>query len=401
MGRVVAGPNQAVLGAIVFLSIVLERSKVTPEGESSSRVVERTVETGPEGEFRFELSSFPEPFKSKGIARLLAQKGGLESAHQFLRLSEPAPYVQLRLPEWGRVQGWVFDPRRRPLEGAKVLLTPIRLDSELQPRADGKETEAALWKRTDVEPRTAEAGVAGSFSITHLPAGVWKAEARQADRGCVFPLVHIAEGRDTQLTFIVPLGGGRLTGLLTNALGNPLPDQTIQVVEGRLPFVDPARQPAADVGTFACKTNVNGEFQMEALPFVSARLSLPASPRYRLAPVLITLVPDGVTDVRLIAEERTRLEGRVVDGTTGKALEIAPGDLLSVHVYWARARPGVPPPPGPNVASDGSFVIWLDDTEPIQLKVVHHGKRPVFKPQTFGPFHPPSEGLILRVERER
>lgn len=327
-GRVLSPSGEPLAGAEVALVPVSnpfsEAELDLPCWFASAEPPDILARTTSAGDGRFEIAESP-PFADVRLEGVFA---GLEWS-LIVRapgcrplILEDAPGAgadldcgELKLTSGAGVRGRVVDGQGVPMAGADVQLSSGPLDESISYRASSAYFEVARTT-TDGEGRfDFAASFAGSprLTVSHRAA---VSELAQS--------IVTRQGETTDLGTLTMTRGGRISGRVLDAQGQPLAGAQIYVADGTLVF-DPSEEqdrPAVARSRLAQRpafeSSADGEFVVEGVPGPSAHLLV-------LAPgcdaALLRCVPAGADDLEIALQPEARLLVQVsatgVDGVDG------------------------------------------------------------------------------------
>ncbi|MHB1000175.1 MAG: hypothetical protein ACYC27_13095 [Armatimonadota bacterium] len=314
--------------------------------DNSDGIVIGSAVSGPNGAFKL---TYPKQ-KPSIFKRSLSLVVSDESRLGFLNIMNPRAAQRITCFPRGIVLGMVKNIDGKPVQGAVVKPSMFTRNAFLgQQYVDFQSIEAVAG----ITPATTDSR--GVFTISGLPLG-WEAHLTVYNGGLegrrpkdwtgnwsstlsALPETD-SETRAVRMTFIIdttPVDAGKIIGKLFDTSEKPMPGVNISVI--RIVKNEPVRgeKPAYAV------TKSDGSFVFDSLAVGTYTLSIfevdqPVQPETD-----VRVYKNDTTEVGMYAEPGTPVQGRVVDGVTGKGI---PG----ITVASLAAKPVT-------TGADGSFTI--------------------------------------------
>jgi hypothetical protein len=230
-----------------------------------------------------------------GEWRIHASASGLRSAEQIVLVGPDTEPVRFVLDAAGRIRGRVLDPGGDPVAGAMVGRQGVRpVPRALAGRAPGVSAVSVLDQGalTDADGRF-------EFAATSSPLRIQAVCEGYAPSA----LVEVAAASDETVEEIVLSLRAmcRVEGRVLDAEGQPLPGALVDA--------------EADGAYENAETNARGEFVIDGLPSVSAKLAVRSSFfSFHRARAEVALAADHATSIELRFEkpDPVRVRGRLV-----------------------------------------------------------------------------------------
>jgi len=392
--------SQPVVDARVILEILQNASAVMNDPQrrmENSRL--DSCQSDREGRFEFKLPPSESSSLSLDVGRVTANKEGYAVAEAVFSMDHiPRPMV-LKLSLGGRIEGRVLDSTFAGVPDATVRFAPRTSAETLRLLGTPLGSVASHWESLASTEIVVNTDANGHYAIGNLQEGTWWGQVTN-DKGMAVecPITSVQQDQTQVVNFLLPSELLTLHGRIVDRLQNPVKNQMVLAVEGRVPKGVELDLSKLSIKMAHTTTSETGSFVLEGIPYRSVRLSLPRSRQYLLPDQFLELIPGDVREVLLIAEERAKIQGRVVDARTNQPVTAKGSDLLAVYAYDAKS---MSQKGSSDVGSDGTFSIWLESPSPVVLKAVLHGSAPAYEPATIGPVLPGAQDLTISLQARK